>query len=62
LVSQFNQLKIRRREPPELDVQKEVPVLLQELVAKHKTRQKMSVQQMVAFFNLTELEYKEVYI
>jgi Zn-dependent peptidase ImmA (M78 family)/DNA-binding Xre family transcriptional regulator len=54
---QFNQLKIRRREPVELDIPREQPVLLRDLITKYKTLQKLSTKQLAAFFNLTEKDF-----
>jgi Zn-dependent peptidase ImmA (M78 family) len=61
LLAQFNQLKIRRREPPELDIQKENPVLLRTLVSNYRIKQKMTLKEMAEFFNLTEEEFVERY-
>lgn len=61
ILSQFNQLKIRRREPPELDVPREIPILLRDLITKYRTKQKMNTTQIAAFLNLTEKEFQEMY-
>ncbi|MEO5946599.1 MAG: XRE family transcriptional regulator, partial [Chitinophagaceae bacterium] len=57
LVQQFNQLKIRRREPAELDIPKEQPVLLRSLITQYKNKQRLSVKSMAEFFNLSEEEF-----
>jgi Zn-dependent peptidase ImmA (M78 family) len=61
LIAQFNQLKIRRREPPEFDVPREIPTLLRDLVTKYRSKQKMNITEMAAFFNLTESEFMKMY-
>ena len=62
LLGQFNQLQIRRREPLELDIPKEKPVLIRELITKYKTQQKMSIKQLAAYFHLTESDFTRRYI
>jgi Zn-dependent peptidase ImmA (M78 family)/DNA-binding XRE family transcriptional regulator len=57
IIGQFNALKIRRREPVELDIPIEKGNLLRDLITKYRTKQKMSVQQIASFFNLTEEEF-----
>lgn len=57
LLQQFNTLKIRRREPPELDVPREKPLLLRNLIFKYREEQNMSVEEMAAFFHLTHEEF-----
>lgn len=61
LEQQFNQLKIRRREPVELDIPREQPLLLRELITKYKTKQKFSTKQLATFFNLTEKDFLQRY-
>ncbi|MGQ0829361.1 MAG: ImmA/IrrE family metallo-endopeptidase [Bacteroidota bacterium] len=61
LLQQFNQLDIRRREPPEVDIAREKPVLLRNLISSYRTKQKMSLKAMAGFFNLTEEEFVERY-
>jgi Zn-dependent peptidase ImmA (M78 family)/transcriptional regulator with XRE-family HTH domain len=61
LLTQFNALKIRRREPPQLDIPVEKPILLRNLLTKYRTRQKMSVKDMATFFNLNEKEFEHRY-
>lgn len=62
LLTQFNALQIRRREPPELDVSKEHPRLVRELLTKFKTKQKMSIKQLAAHLHLTEAEFTLQYL
>lgn len=61
LLKQFNQLKIRRREPPELDIPKEKPVLLRGLVTKYKSTHRFSVKEMAEILNLTDEEFLNKY-
>lgn len=61
LEQQFNQLGIRRREPAELDIPREQATLVRELITKLKARQKFTVKQLAAFFNLNEKEFLEKY-
>lgn len=61
LLTQFNSLKIRRREPPQLDIPLERPTLLRDLLTKYRTRQKMSVKEMAAFFHLSDTEFEHRY-
>jgi len=61
LEQQFNQLGIRRREPVELDIAREQPLLLREIITKLKSKQKLSLKQLAAFFNLHEKEFLERY-
>jgi Zn-dependent peptidase ImmA (M78 family)/transcriptional regulator with XRE-family HTH domain len=61
VLSLFNALKIRRREPKELDLTIEEGNLLRDLITKYRTKQKMSVKQMAEFFYLHEEEFLERY-
>ena len=61
LLQQFNQMKIRRREPPELDIVKETPILLKTLITKYKTKMKMDVTELAAFFNIYADEFISFY-
>lgn len=54
---QFNQMKIRRREPKELDIPREQPMLLRDLITKFKQKQKLSIKQLADFFHLTEEDF-----
>ncbi|MFZ5553568.1 MAG: XRE family transcriptional regulator [Bacteroidota bacterium] len=58
---QFNQLKIRRREPVELDIPREKPVLLRALITEFKQKKRMTIKEMASFFNLTEEEFTQRY-
>ncbi|MBI3518073.1 MAG: ImmA/IrrE family metallo-endopeptidase [Bacteroidetes bacterium] len=61
LINQFNALKIRRREPKELDLIIERGKLLRDLITKYRTNQKMSMSEMAAFFHLHEAEFLDRY-
>ena len=54
-------MKIRRREPPELDIAKETPVLMKALITKYKTKMKMDITELAAFFNVYSDEFIEFY-
>lgn len=61
LLAQFNTLQIRRREPPELDVPKEKPRLLRDLMTKYRNAQKMSVKEMAQMMCLEQEEFIKMY-
>ncbi len=61
IIGQFNALKIRRREPIELDVPIEKGQLLRDMITRYRTKQKMSVKQMAAFFCLSQEEFLNRY-
>lgn len=61
LLEQFNKMQIRRREPPELDVQKEQPKLLRTVFTTYKTKQKLNLKELAHFFHLTEEDFLEWY-
>jgi len=61
LINEFNALGIRKREPKETDVPIEKGILLRDLITKYRSKQKMSVKQMGAFFHLTEDEFIQRY-
>ena len=61
LLQQFNQMKIRRREPPELDIAKETPILMKTLITKYKTKMKMDITELSAFFNIYSDEFINFY-
>ncbi len=61
VISKFNALKIRRREPKELDVPIEKAKLLRDIITKYRTKQKMSMAQMAEFFHLHETEFSHRY-
>jgi Predicted Zn peptidase len=62
LLQQFNTLKIRRREPPELDIKKEEPQLLRQFIARYLGKTKLSVGEMAAVFALNTDEYIKMYV
>lgn len=57
LLTQFNQLKIRRREPIEFDITIEKPVLLKSILSLYRSKQKLSLKGIAKFFYLTEQEF-----
>jgi Zn-dependent peptidase ImmA (M78 family) len=61
LLEQFNQMKIRRREPLELDIPREAPMLLKTLITKYKTKMKMDVMELASFFHLQVDEFLQFY-
>jgi Zn-dependent peptidase ImmA (M78 family)/transcriptional regulator with XRE-family HTH domain len=61
IIGQFNALKIRRREPKELDVTIEKPVLLRDMITKYKTGQKLSMKELAGIFNLAQEEFLTMY-
>jgi Zn-dependent peptidase ImmA (M78 family)/transcriptional regulator with XRE-family HTH domain len=61
LINQFNALKIRRREPKELDLAIEKGRLLRDLITTYRTKQKMNMKQIAEFFHLYEDEFLERY-
>lgn len=61
LINQFNALKIRRREPKELDLAIEKGHLLRDLITTYRTKQRMSVKSFAEFFHLHEEEFLERY-
>jgi Zn-dependent peptidase ImmA (M78 family)/DNA-binding XRE family transcriptional regulator len=61
LIGQFNALKIRRREPTELDVQIEKSTLLRDLITRYRSAQKMSVKEMATSLHLNADEFLEKY-
>ncbi len=61
LIQQFNQLKIRRREPMELDIAKEQPRLIQRWIADFRSKTKLGVLEMAALLFLNVDEFLELY-
>jgi Zn-dependent peptidase ImmA (M78 family) len=61
IIGQFNSLKIRRREPKELDVPIEKPILLRDYMTKYKTAQKLSMKELAAIFHLSQEEFLTMY-
>lgn len=61
LIQQFNQLNIRRREPPELDIAAEKPSLIHTLTEQYRQRQGLGMTEMAALLSLEIGEYMELY-
>lgn len=61
LVQEFNQLKIRRREPIELDIPTEQPKLIKEWIANYRKKTKLGVVETVALLCLKVDEFLELY-
>ncbi len=61
LLEQFNTLNIRRREPIELDIPKETPKLLKNLIAEFKSKHRFSVKEVADFFNLEQEDFLKLF-
>ncbi|MEO6406642.1 MAG: XRE family transcriptional regulator [Ferruginibacter sp.] len=61
LLQQFNQLGIRRQEPPELDVKPERPTLLRHLLGSYSSKIKMGNAELAAQLGLHLPEYLTLY-
>lgn len=61
LVQQFNQLKIRRREPVELDIPAEQPRLMRQFLSEYRAKKKLGVMEISALLALEVGEYIELY-
>ncbi|MDP3146021.1 MAG: ImmA/IrrE family metallo-endopeptidase [Bacteroidota bacterium] len=61
IIGQFNALKIRRREPVELDVMIERGSIIRDLITRYRNKQKMSVKEMAEFFYLSQEEFLQRY-
>ena len=61
LLQQFNQLKIRRREPMELDIPKEQSTQIKRWIADFRIKTKVSVVEMAALFFLNVDEFLDIY-
>lgn len=61
MVQQFNEKRIRRREPAELDVPAEEPQLVRQLLKKCSSRFDLPLQGMAALLCMQESEYMELY-
>lgn len=61
IIGQFNGLKIRRREPVELDIAIERGSAVRDLITRYRTKQKMSVKEMADFFYLEQEEFLSRY-
>jgi Zn-dependent peptidase ImmA (M78 family) len=61
IIQQFNQLKIRRREPQEFDIIKEQPTLLKFIMANHKSKFKTDVSMLIKNLHIEHEEYLNMY-
>jgi Zn-dependent peptidase ImmA (M78 family)/DNA-binding XRE family transcriptional regulator len=61
LLTQFNQMKIRKREPQEFDIPKELPNLLSNMIVKYKSKTKMETALLAEKLNLNLTEFIEIY-
>ncbi len=61
LVNVFNSMNIRRREPAELDIPRENPKKLRDMITNYKNKQKLNVKQLALFFNSNEEEFLSKY-
>ena len=61
LLQQFNEQHIRRREPPQLDVQKEHPQLMQHLLANFMKSAKLEIPQVCTLLAIESGDYKRYY-
>ena len=57
----YNQLKIRRREPIELDIPPEEPRLIKKWIAEYRSKMKIGVVEMAALLCLNVDEFLELY-
>lgn len=57
LLTQFNQLNIRRREPAELDVPLEKPTLFRDLLTRYKKVTRITLKELAQLLHLTEEEF-----
>ena len=57
LLQQFNQQNIRRREPKELDIKTEPYKLVRDLMTNYKTKQKLSIAKLAAYFHLSTEDF-----
>ncbi|RYE48384.1 MAG: hypothetical protein EOP48_21175 [Sphingobacteriales bacterium] len=61
VIQQFNQAKIRRREPVELDVAKEQPQLIHQMVVELCNQQNMTFPEAMQLLALEIDDYMELY-
>lgn len=61
LIQQFNEQKIRRREPVELDVPVEQPTLLKQLVNRYIVEYEIDMKAMAAIFAIPPQDYLDYY-
>jgi len=62
LLQQFNSLHIRRREPQELDIPIEQPLLVKKWISEYRKKKKLSVVDMASIFYLYADEFMEIYV
>ena len=60
-LQQFNQQKIRKREPKELDIAAEQYKLVRDLLTQYRTKQKLSIAKMASFLHLEQDDFLERY-
>lgn len=61
LIQQFNEQKIRRREPVELDLPIEQPALLKQMVNRYIVEYEIDIQAMAAIFAIPPQDYLDYY-
>lgn len=61
LVQQFNQQKIRRREPQELDIPPEKPKLMQQLLGDYRKQNRLSVEELCELLGTYVPDYLDYY-
>ena len=61
ILQQFNQFRLRRREPPELDVPFEPTRLLKQYITQYKTKNKLSTAEMAKTLCLHTDEFLSLY-
>ncbi len=61
LVQQFNEQKLRRREPIELDIPIEKPHLVRKLISDIKAKRKLDTKEIASLFHLNTDEFIELY-
>jgi Zn-dependent peptidase ImmA (M78 family)/DNA-binding XRE family transcriptional regulator len=61
LLTQFNQMKIRKREPQEFDVPKEQGTLLNSMIVKYKTKSKIDNETLAQNLHIQLPEFIEIY-
>lgn len=61
LIQQFNEQKLRRREPIELDIEVENPALIRRWISEVKAKQKLDTNGMASLLHLNTDEFIEIY-
>lgn len=61
IIQQFNELKIRRREPVELDISIEKPAIIRSWLRDIKSNQKIDTKEIASFLHLSTDEFIELY-